>query len=300
VISRHGTWHRRRRCSAELAAGGGAASCFASRAAKRAQGTRAAFSARLAAEKDTKTPIFALKKKTEALRFDATVGAFSSGGLKSLLLKAMPLLQWRMADGGWRMGFVGWLWWVMRLPPRPRPRPPARSPGQRVIEGPGGGGSVCGGNSGQPTAFFWGRSFALFHRPLSACRCQYSAPTPSPPPTLRATLVGSATLPCAPETTGLSSPSALYRCSNGSGLSSSSGSSRKARGRCASPFASPPLWWAPEGTCSLLGRRPLSLKLPAAQLPGMPEGSHFFFCVPEVPAVPAAYIWSQIALRADR
>jgi hypothetical protein len=37
----------------------------------------------LAAEKDTKTPILALKKKTEALRFDATVGGFSSDGLTS-------------------------------------------------------------------------------------------------------------------------------------------------------------------------------------------------------------------------
>jgi hypothetical protein len=35
----------------------------------------------LAAEKDTKTPIFAFKKKHEALRFDAAVGGFSSDGL---------------------------------------------------------------------------------------------------------------------------------------------------------------------------------------------------------------------------
>jgi hypothetical protein len=35
----------------------------------------------LTAEKDTKTPIVAFKKKTEALRFDAAVGAFSSDGL---------------------------------------------------------------------------------------------------------------------------------------------------------------------------------------------------------------------------
>jgi hypothetical protein len=39
--------------------------------------------ARLAAEKDTKTPILAFKKKNEALRFDATVGAFSSNGLRT-------------------------------------------------------------------------------------------------------------------------------------------------------------------------------------------------------------------------
>jgi hypothetical protein len=42
---RHGTQHRRRRCSAELAADGGASP--PSRAAKRVQGTWAAFSARL-------------------------------------------------------------------------------------------------------------------------------------------------------------------------------------------------------------------------------------------------------------
>jgi hypothetical protein len=35
----------------------------------------------LAAEKDTKTPILAFKKKNEALRFDATAGGFSSNGL---------------------------------------------------------------------------------------------------------------------------------------------------------------------------------------------------------------------------
>jgi hypothetical protein len=35
----------------------------------------------LAAEKDTKNANFGLKKKHEALRFDATVGGFSSDGL---------------------------------------------------------------------------------------------------------------------------------------------------------------------------------------------------------------------------
>ena len=40
----------------------------------------------MAAEKDTKTPILALKKKTEALRFDATVGGFSSDGLGAICL----------------------------------------------------------------------------------------------------------------------------------------------------------------------------------------------------------------------
>jgi hypothetical protein len=61
-------------CSAELAAGGGGASPLESRAAKRAQGTRAAFSARLAAEEDTKTktPIlgnFGLLKKKRGAAF---------------------------------------------------------------------------------------------------------------------------------------------------------------------------------------------------------------------------------------
>jgi hypothetical protein len=44
----------------------------------------------LAAEKDTKTPILALKKKHEALRFDATVGAFSSNGLSRLVFREAP------------------------------------------------------------------------------------------------------------------------------------------------------------------------------------------------------------------
>jgi hypothetical protein len=35
----------------------------------------------LAAEKNTKTPILAFKKKTEALRFYATMAAISSNGL---------------------------------------------------------------------------------------------------------------------------------------------------------------------------------------------------------------------------
>jgi hypothetical protein len=42
----------------------------------------------LAAERDTKTPILALIKKPEALRFDATVGAFSSDGLLAVWLLA--------------------------------------------------------------------------------------------------------------------------------------------------------------------------------------------------------------------
>ena len=53
----------------------------AAAAAKRAQGTRAAFSAQCAIgeeKKGIKTPT---KKTHEALRFDAAVGAFSSDGL---------------------------------------------------------------------------------------------------------------------------------------------------------------------------------------------------------------------------
>jgi hypothetical protein len=38
----------------------------------------------LAAEKDTKTPILAFKKKNEALRFYATMAAISSNGLAML------------------------------------------------------------------------------------------------------------------------------------------------------------------------------------------------------------------------
>jgi hypothetical protein len=62
--------------------------CFASRGLdpqkeRRAQGTRAAgcFQCAIGRKKGHKNANFGLKKKNEALRFDATVGGFSSDGL---------------------------------------------------------------------------------------------------------------------------------------------------------------------------------------------------------------------------
>jgi hypothetical protein len=69
----------------------------------------------LAAEKDTKTPILALKKN-EALRFDATVGGFSSDGLCCwpagllLLLSALCAARcWLLAAGCWLLAAGCWL-----------------------------------------------------------------------------------------------------------------------------------------------------------------------------------------------
>jgi hypothetical protein len=194
------------------------------------------------------------------------------------------------------MGFVGWLWWVMRLPPPPPPPTRAHSPGQRIIEG----GVGLRWELGSAHGVFLGAQFCAL---------------PSTPFGVSVSVLGAYTLPSTHPSSYFSwicNP-AVCAGDNGPQLAQCSVPLQQRLGVIVVVWFEPKSTWslrftfrfsAPmvgaRGYVFLLGRRPLSLKLPAAQLPGMPEGSHFFFCVPEVPAVPAAYIWSQIALRADR